>query len=468
MSRAYRRGAPWSTWSLRARLTAAAVAVIGCVLSSAALFLAATVHSNIQRNVDNTARERARAVAAAVTTAGADAIADVASKTDAVVQVVDDHGTVVLSSSNARGLPRLFFFTPASSVSVHQVPNRLPIPDGADHYRVAVVGSRGARTVYAAIASDDVPETTRLVAVAAGLGVPVLTILLTMTTWALVGRALRPVEALRQQAERISHEQPGQRLTPSAAEDELRRLADTLNEMLSRLDMAGQRQRDFAAAAAHELRSPLSILRAHLEVAATSPTGLEALPVRVLLAEIGRMSGLVDNLLHLARIDGRRLGPTRPVDLDDIVFSEVARIRSTCEKSFDLSRVSAAQVDGDVGALTYLVRNLLDNASRHAQSHISTSLEAADHVELTVADDGPGVLPADRERIFERFTRLDDARAREDGGFGLGLAIVRDVAAWHGGSVAVTGDGPGARFVVRLSRSSGPGASSGAFGPEPS
>jgi signal transduction histidine kinase len=443
----------WGRRSLRARLTAAATLAIVLTLSVAAYALLLVVHWSMQRGVDNTARERARAVGATVTTASADAIVDVQRRSDAVVQVVDVNGNVVVSSSNARGLPRLFFFTPSGTESVRTTSNRLPVVDGADSYRVAVFRTSRGALVYAGIANDDVRENTRLVAVSLVGGVPVLTVLLAVVTWLLVGRALRPVEALRGQAARITATDLKQRLTPSEARDELRRLAETLNDMLDRLESSTLRQREFVADAAHELRSPLTVMRAQLEVATAHPDGQAAMQLPLLLWEVERVSGLVDNLLHLARLDSAPASTPRLVDLDDVVFDEVGRVRPATNITFDVSKVSAAQVEGEVTGLVHLVRNLLDNAARHASARVDISLRVVDDtVELMVTDDGPGVPPADRERIFERFTRLDESRSRIDGGFGLGLAIVRDVARAHRGDATVTDGGPGACFVVRLPR----------------
>jgi signal transduction histidine kinase len=171
----------------------------------------------------------------------------------------------------------------------------------------------------------------------------------------------------------------------------------------------------------------------------------------MLVAEVERVTRLVDNLLHLARVDSHPAMTSRLVDLDDLVFTEVSRIRPITDVVVDVSAVSAAQVDGQATSLTHLIRNLLDNAVRHATAQVEVTLGVVDrNVVLTVTDDGPGIPLADRERVFERFARLDESRSRVDGGFGLGLAIVRDVARRHGGDVLIEDHAPGARFVVRL------------------
>ena len=149
---------------------------------------------------------------------------------------------------------------------------------------------------------------------------------------------------------------------------------------------------------------------------------------------------------------------TEVVDLDDIVFDEVTHLRLRTGLLVDTSRVSAGQIRGQAGMLARVVRNLLDNAARHAHRQISVSLtQAGDEAVLVVADDGPGIRAPDRQRIFERFTRLDDARSRDAGGVGLGLAIVGDVVTAHRGRVLVEDNNPGTRVVVRLPSAPGDG-----------
>jgi len=193
-------------------------------------------------------------------------------------------------------------------------------------------------------------------------------------------------------------------------------------------------------------------LLAQLEVAAQHPGRTDwSAAVPELLTDTTRVSRLVDDLLRLARLDARpRLG-RKPVDLDELVFAEVRRVRNRTALRIDETAVSAARVDGDPDALARVVQNLLDNALKHAQSQVRISLSTTGGTaKLVVADDGPGIPEADRQRIFERFTRLDDARSRDAGGFGLGLAIVRDVVRIQGGEVQVDDDIPGARFTVKL------------------
>ena len=225
-----------------------------------------------------------------------------------------------------------------------------------------------------------------------------------------------------------------------------------MNEMLGRLEDASNRQREFVGNASHELQSPLASFRTQLEVAAAHPEGADWPSLaRNLLADGNRMESMVQDLLFLAREDAEATRPTRPVDLDDVVLEEVTRMRSTCTADVHADGVSGAPLPGHREDLARLVRNLLDNACAYASSRVDVTLETTDgRVELIVSDDGPGVAPEDKPRIFDRFYRADPVRNPQSSGTGLGLAIAAAVAEAHGGTITVTDGDPGARFVVSL------------------
>jgi signal transduction histidine kinase len=228
-----------------------------------------------------------------------------------------------------------------------------------------------------------------------------------------------------------------------------------MNDMLARLESASAGQRRFVADVSHELRTPLTRLRTTLEVDLAHAAPDFETTCRAALGDAIDMQNLVDDLLFLARRDAGDVAADRePVDFDVVVDDEVRRVRAESNDSprIDMSAVSAAVVDGDVLHLTRLVRNLLTNATRYANDEVRVALtESEGVVVLTIADDGPGVPPEDRGRVFERFVRLDEARSALSGGTGLGLAIVRDIAEAHGGSVSIS-DSPigGALVAVRF------------------
>ena len=289
--------------------------------------------------------------------------------------------------------------------------------------------------------------------------VPLLLVVLAITIWFVVGRALRPVDRMRQQVDAVTAASLDSRVVDPGTDDEVGRLAHTMNRMLQRLDDSRRSQNRFISDASHELKSPLASLRQYAEVARAHPDRISPDELSAAVLDEGaRLEGLVQGMLVLAKADERML--TRPatlVDLDDIVFAEARRLRESTSLTIDSGAVGAAQLQGDAALLSQLVRNLVDNAARHATTAVALAVLADGQdgtVTLVVDDDGAGVPEADRERVFERFVRLDEARARDGGGSGLGLAIVREIAAAHGGTVAVEqGEGGGARFVVTLSTS---------------
>jgi signal transduction histidine kinase len=308
-------------------------------------------------------------------------------------------------------------------------------------------------TVRAAASLEDVRESSGALIAALAVAVPASAAVLAALVWWVVGRALRPVERIRERVDAIGGAALDRRVPEPATPEEIARLARTMNAMLARLQASAERQRRFVADASHELRSPLTRMRAEMEVDAAHPASAEpAATAASVLAETVALQKLVDDLLLLARGDAGAMVPLAvPVDLDEVVERPVARARAG-GVSVDTSGVRPVQVRGDPQQLERLVANLLDNAVRHAKGQVTITLaDDGGSAVLTVADDGPGIAPSDAERVFERFTRLDEARAQADGGAGLGLAIARDIAVRHGGTLivdpAVRG---GARFVLTL------------------
>jgi signal transduction histidine kinase len=281
--------------------------------------------------------------------------------------------------------------------------------------------------------------------------VPVLVVLLAVLTWLVAGRVLHPVEAIRSRVAQIGAGDLHQRVPDPGTGDEVGRLAATMNRMLDRLQRSSERQRRFVSDASHELRSPLASLRTQLEVALAHPQGADWPGVASGVLEEGvRMERLVDDLLALARADeGAVLAHTEEMDLGEIVAAEAERVEGL---TVDTTGVGEASVRGDPLALRRVVRNLLDNARRHASSRIVLRVSVeGEEVVVAVEDDGTGIPEADREQVFERFARLEEARDRDAGGTGLGLAVVREIVQAHGGAVvAERGDEGGARLVVRL------------------
>jgi signal transduction histidine kinase len=309
---------------------------------------------------------------------------------------------------------------------------------------------------------DDIEDSQRILRLTLLATYPLLLLVLALIAWRVIGAALRPVEMLRSTAERISGTGQDSRLPVPASRDEVHALAVTLNSMLDRLSASRTRQRAFVADAAHELRSPLSSMRTQLEVA--ERLGEDTEVTRDLHAEVTRMAALVEDLLVLARLDrdASPAKPPRPVALRDLLL-DVARRQPGARVGVTTGVLPDAVVLGDRDALRRVFGNLVDNAVRHAAStvHIEAQVRGS-LVETLVSDDGTGVPEADRERVFDRFTRLDEARDRDAGGSGLGLAIVRELVHQTGGTVVLE-SGVAGGLVARVSLPVAPPADDSAF-----
>jgi signal transduction histidine kinase len=303
---------------------------------------------------------------------------------------------------------------------------------------------------------DGIDQSVRRVRDVLWIGLPIAMLLAGALTWLLAGRALRPVAAITEQTRRIRSTTLNERVPVPRSDDEIAELAGEMNHMLERVEREDARRRQFVSDASHELRSPIAAIRVQAEAVLADRDGDTELAGGV-LAEAERMGVLVDDLLALARRDEHLDEPGTVVDLDDVVLAAAAAPRRV---PVDVSTVSAGQVVGHADELRRAVTHLLDNAARHAASRVVVGLATGDDgsVVVTVDDDGDGVPPDDRERVFERFVRLDDARSRDAGGAGLGLAVVEAAVTASGGDVTI-GDAPigGARFTLRLPPvSSGP------------
>jgi len=290
---------------------------------------------------------------------------------------------------------------------------------------------------------------------------PSLVAMVALVAWWLAGQALRPVEAIRVEAEEIGGATMHRRVPEPGSDDEIGRLARTMNAMLERLEDSARRQRQFVSDASHELRSPVAAIRTDLEVALREGDRADWPTVaNDVLAEERRLEILLGDLLVLAS-DDESDAPIRAgtVDLAALATEEAARGRRL---PVTLDRPPGRDPDvyvvaGVASRLERSLTNLVDNACRHAESEVRVTLaREGRRVRVIVDDDGPGILPADRERIFERFTRLDDSRARDQGGAGLGLAVVRSIITRHGGQVWAD-DSPlgGARFTIELPAAAG-------------
>ena len=445
----------WRRRSLRARLTLVTSAGLALALAGAAVLLVNALRLSLIGGLDASARQGAAEVAALIDPNRLPDPGPVGSGS-VTIQVLDAQGRITDVSPGADRLVPLL--PPAQARAAARTGQGRMLagpPLGLPSLlRVVAVNANGGQVVLAAVpfaqASDSITTLARTLAI----GTPLLFGLLALATWLVTGYTLRPIAELRRGAAEVTQTGIPRDLPVPPARDEVRSLAVTLNDMLSRLAEAQQRQRDLVSDTAHELRSPIASIRAQLEVALDHPDGLDwAETARDVHADTLRLARLAENLLLLARLDEQRIRRS-PVDLAAVCESVAARY-GAARVPVRADAPSACLVTGDPDALGRLLVNLLDNAVRHATSAVSVSVHAEDGwAVLVVADDGPGIPAEDTERAFGRFSRLDDARSRDSSddsqGSGLGLAIVRATAEAHGGSVTLGDAGPGLRAVVRV------------------
>lgn len=448
------RSRPRRARSVRARTTLGAGIVVLAALVIGAVAFVVVLRLVLLDGVRTSAEAGLEQVSSRVE---ADGAAAVTGYEDVLVQVIGDGGAVLAHGEDADGdaLP-----TADESRWTHDGERWLLVADDVD-----LPGGGEATLVYGATL-DQADTAVRTAVVLLAVGVPVLVLLLVAVTWAVTGRSLRPVERMRTEVETIRAARPDARVEVPDTGDEVARLASTMNAMLDRLERSAESQRRFVSDASHELRSPIASIRQHAEVAVAHPERTEVADLAdVVRSEAVRLQDLVTGLLELSRLDEGGIRTRRPVDLDDLALDAVARARARSTAGgaperdgdapavrVDGSAISAARVLGDERVLAGVVRNLVDNAVRHASTRVAVSLTEHDgSAVLTVDDDGTGVPEDERERVFERFVRLDEARSRDAGGAGLGLAIVRDAVRAHGGDTTVVASPlGGARFVVRI------------------
>ncbi|HEX3705569.1 MAG TPA: HAMP domain-containing sensor histidine kinase [Mycobacteriales bacterium] len=429
----------WRRFGLRARLTIIATAALAVGIAAGSLLLLHGFATSRVHAIDSSNRTAASDIAGLV---GVGAVPPtLPAQAGQSVQVLTASGAVVaVSPGTSHTLPLVSVAT--AVWLAHEGPRSIGVEQVAATglNRVFVRAQRSGNAVEYVVVTESLQDEHatlhslgRFVAIAA----PILLLIVGTTLWLLLGRALGAVTALGRGAEAINDPGAGARLPLPDSEDEIRGLAITLNAMLERLDAAGIRERQFVADVAHELRSPIAAIRTQLEVGLGHPdpdTRRELLAGT--LDEVDRLGALVDDLLELVRMESDAKPTTARVDI-----AALAGVTG-----------GPAYVTGNARALTRAVDNMVANANRHA-SHVRVSVSHVDPdtIEVAVDDDGPGVAPEDRTRIFERFVRLDDARARDHGGSGLGLAIARATAITHGGTISVgESDLGGASFVLRL------------------
>lgn len=436
--------------SVRVRITLAATLVTGVAVLLAGSWLVRTVEGSLTDRLDDDARARLEAFATAIER-GRDPndldLAGTAAASGGYVQVVVD-GQVVAGNPASVGLEPLYTYTPDGDV-IRIDQRRLALT------REIVNGPGGPVQLLAASPLDTVRSSVDAVQEGLAVSFPLLVGAVGLLAWVLAGRALKPVESIRAEVEAITGSTLDRRVPVPRSGDEVARLAHTMNAMLDRLQDASTRQQRFVADASHELRSPVAAIRTELEVAQRTAAAEDwpAIAER-LLAEEARLEAVIADLLLLASLDeGAPMPDPVLVDLADEAREEARRrAPDRDEVTIEVDAPVSVIVRGSRMQLRRALANLLDNAGRHARTTVRLSVHARDgRARILVDDDGGGISEGDRERVFERFTRLDDHRARGSGGAGLGLSLVRRIATVHHGTARVdTAPLGGARVVLDL------------------
>lgn len=451
--------------SLRTRATLLGTLVFVLLLTIGAVVLVSTLESRLTEASDDLSRSRVDDLLALARSG--DLPAALRNVDDnGVAQVVTADGKVLAASPNIAGAPAIADLHAGREAETSTF--RAPDDKEIETYRFWYASGPspdGTVTVYVGNSLESVSEASAALRRALRIGVPVVVLLLGLVIWLLLGRALERLDRIRAEVDRISQENLSTRVAGGAVDDEVGRLAATMNAMLERLDAAAQRQRDFVADVSHDLQSPLAAQRVALEVALARPDAIDAATLRAeVLGATADMERLVGDLLVLASMDAGVRPTPGLMDLDSLVLEEAARARTNGRIAVDTAAVSAAPAYANADDVRRAVRNLLDNAVAHARSRVVLTVAGAgDTAELLVADDGPGVPAEDRERIFDRFYRAEAARSPHAGS-GLGLSIARGLAERNDGEVGLVDSGHGATLRLRLPASP---RSAPAAGPPP-
>ena len=439
------------SWGIAARSAFVSAMVVLVALTIAGAGLVFVLYRSLLSGLDDGAARRVDDIAAGLQTdspADLDASLLATDQRIVAVQIIDTAGQVIRRSGSAPATPIVAPSAVGSGRRVGMLGDAAPVGD----VRVAgqtVTTPTGRYAVLVGAGSEGVESTVSTVAVGSAAGAPIVIAVAAAATYLLVRRSLRSMEAIRGRVAEISASDLSDRVPVPERRDEISTLATTMNAMLSRIESGQAAQRRFVADASHELRSPLATIISALEVGVAHPKLLDArLASQTLLPEAHRIQALVDDLLLLARADERGLALRHDdIDLDDLAAAEVSRVRRDITLAVN-AELTPTRLAGDSVALSRVLRNLLDNAARHATSRIDLTVRAErGEAFVTVADDGPGIPAEDRDRVFDRFVRLDTDRSRRAGGTGLGLAIVAEIVAAHGGSVHI-GDRSGGGTVV--------------------
>jgi signal transduction histidine kinase len=376
---------------------------------------------------------------------------------NAEAQVIAADDSVLAATRTLAGVPAAYLLSPGSDTPVRQKAADGVIPSEVRVFALRTTIHHRPVTIITATSTGLLNQVNSGFAHDLVIALPIILILAAGATWLVVGWALRPVDKIRRAVTSITSAGLSQRVPEPGTADEIELLAKTMNDMLTRLDDAARRQHRFVADASHELRSPLAAIRTTLEVGLAHP-GQAPWPVIAdrAVQQAARLDDLIQQLLLLAKADERQLAAQRqPVDLGQLLRDiRASAVLSREDLDVDLDVAPDVITAGNPDHLERLFRNIIDNALRFARARVVIrAAGAATTVQVEVIDDGPGIPAAERDRVFDRFVRLDTSRERRTGTAGLGLAIAREIAVAHNGQIIVADtSGAGARVVITLPR----------------
>lgn len=447
-----------SRWGIRKRSVLSAVVVVTFSMLVGGAFLLLVLQSSLVSAAWNDLAVRANDVARLLQEEGIEETRSTLAEdrnSAAQVQIIDEANRVAGWSIRGLRSSPMSTLRPAPGRTMTEELSRVPALGGDDEILVSARGAElhGKRYVILVAAPLEVQtDTLRTVGLLLLAATPLLVALVAVAVSILVGRSLKTVERIRRQVAEIDGRRLHERVEVPPTGDEIAALASTMNQMLDKLEQSDNLHRAFFSDASHELRSPLSTLVTTAEVASLDQSGRTWLDMQqTVLNESSRMQSLVEDLLTLAKVDSHQLQlDVQDVDLEDVLDAEIKRLRTVSSLQIN-AELEPTRVRGDERRLMQVFRNLMDNAARHAKSTIMVGMERRPgEVVVSVDNDGEIISPEDRNRVFERFARLDASRSSDGGGSGLGLAITREIMVAHGGTVLAAESDGWCRFQVIL------------------
>ncbi len=451
--------------SIRARLTFFFVISIAMVLVFTGIALVSLVHRSLVTSASNQVQNALTATQErfASGTMPTSRVVALPVLGDVVVQVTNVSGTQVWAAStpivHAPVLAHsLSDPTSSNGLALELINNARTsaiVPELSLGQVATITTPRGPGLVFGFVYNGPINHRVSILLASVAVSFPLLLVVSGALIWFGLGLALAPVESIRRRVDAIAARDLSERVPVTGGDDEIARMARTVNAMLDRLEASSKFQQEFVSNVSHELRSPLTTLLATADRAANDQQNADWSEVtETILREGRRLDVLIDDLFWLARNDERQIDATRvDVDFDDILFEEAARVRSVKGLSVDTSAVQPTRVKADPAMIKRMIRNVVDNASRYAKSELRfDSHYDEDEVVVWVSDDGPGIDVATSAKLFERFVRADPARNRYSGGTGLGLSIVAEIVARHGGRAQFIAVNQGTRIELRVRR----------------